>query len=487
MKRTTDAQLIAALAALAALRLVAGALLPLSADEAYYWLWSRHLAAGYFDHPPAVAFVIRAGTVLFGATPFGVRVGGILLSFAASWFVWRTGAILARDEKVGALACLFFNLTPMISVELLAATPDAPSIAAAAVFFWGLAKLAETNDGRWWLVAGIAAGLGLLSKYSAFFLGLGAVVWLLTSPSMCRWLASPWPYLGGAVALVLFAPNLWWNGTHGWATFLFQFGRIEGESFTLRYLAEFLGAQLALATPFVLVLGVLGLAGASRTHDERQMLIAAMLWPAIAYFAYHSLHARVQGNWPCFLYPLLAVAAALAWQRTDWSGWRIPVQRWSKRLAVPVAAVLLVAAYAQALFAVVPMGRKDPLARLLAVGFPEVAAKVETLRLAAHADALLTTDYASTGWFAFYGPGPVVQIGEDYRWSGAPVAKASLFAGPALYVSEVRRDRRDLIGAHFSQVTEIARIDRERKGVAIAHYVVYRVSGLKGAPMGRIP
>jgi 4-amino-4-deoxy-L-arabinose transferase-like glycosyltransferase len=374
----------------------------------------------------------------------------------------------------------------MISVEMLAATPDAPSITAAAVFCWSLAKVAETKDGRWWLAVGAAAGLGLLSKYSMFFLGLGAVVWLLVSP-MRRWLRSPWPYLGGLLALILFAPNLWWNQTHGWATFAFQFGRIEGESFTLRYLAEFLGAQLVLATPFILMLGVMGLAGASRARDERHVLIAAILWPAIGYFAYHSLHARVQGNWPCFLYPLLSVAAALAWQRADWSGWRVPLLRWSKRLAVPLAALLLAAAYAQALFGVVPMGRNDPLARLLAVGFPEVVAKVDALRLSAHAGAVLTTDYASTAWFAFYGPGPVVQIGEEIRWSDAPAATASLFAGPALYVSETRRDRHDLIAAHFADVAEIARIDRERKGVAIAHYVVYRVSGLKGAPAGRIP
>ena len=81
----------------------------------------------------------------------------------------------------------------------------------------------------------------------------------------------------------------------------------------------------------------------------------------------------------------------------------------------------------------------------------------------------------------------MVQIGEEIRWSGAPAPTASLFAGPALYVSEVRRDRHDLIGAHFSDVTEIARIDRDRRGVAIAHYVVYRVSGLKGAAVGRMP
>ena len=483
MKR--DAQFLAALLILFALRLIAGALLPLSADEAYYWLWSRHLAAGYFDHPPAVAFVIRAGTMLFGATPFGVRVGGIFLSFVASWFVWRIGAILARDEKTGALACLFFNLTLMVSVEMLAATPDAPSIAAAAIFCWTLAKVAQTQDGRWWLAAGAAAALALLAKYTGFFLGLGALAWLTVRPPMRRWLVSPWPYLGGALALLLFAPNLWWNAAHGWETFAFQFARVEGESFTLSHLFEFLGAQFILATPFILVLGAMGLGDTTRARDERQMLIAAILWPAIIYFTYHSLHARVQGNWPCFLYPLLSVAAALAWQRTDWSKWRAPLAHWSKRLALPVAGVLLAAAYAQALIGVVPMGRKDPLARLLAVGFPEVSENVDALRLSTGADAILTTEYASTAWFAFYGPGPVVQIGEDYRWPDAPVPPASLFAHPVLYVSEVRHDRHDLIAAHFAQVREIARIDRTREGIPIAHYVVYRVSG--GGPAGRMP
>ncbi|MBU6297936.1 MAG: glycosyltransferase family 39 protein [Alphaproteobacteria bacterium] len=485
MTLTRETRLLAALTILAGLRLLAGALLPLSADEAYYWLWSRHLAAGYFDHPPAVAFVIRAGTFLFGATSFGVRIGGILLSFVAGWFVWRTGAILGRDEKVGARACLFFNLTLMITVEMLAATPDTPSIFTSAVFFWTLAKVVESKDGRWWLAVGVAAGLGLLSKYSAFFLGLGTLVWLLASPPMRRWLLTPWPYLGAALSLILFAPNLWWNAAHGWETFAFQFGRIEAEDFTLRYLLGFVGAQLLLATPFILVLGVFG--ATTRWRDERHAMIAALIWPPIAYFAFHSLHANVQGNWPCFLYPLLSVAAAIACWRSDWSGWRAPVARWSKRLAIPVAAVLLVAAYAQALCGLVPMGRKDPLARLLAIGFPEVAARVEALRVSAHADAILTTDYASAAWLAFYGPGPVVAVGQDYRWSNDPAADALLFAHPVLYVSELRRDDRALIAAHFSTVAEIARIDRMREGVPIAHYIVYRVSGLKGAAVGHVP
>jgi 4-amino-4-deoxy-L-arabinose transferase-like glycosyltransferase len=483
MKR--DTQLVAALTLICVLRLCAGALLPLSADEAYYWLWSRHLAAGYFDHPPAIAWLIRAGTAVFGDTPFGVRIAGIVLSFGASWFVWRTGAILLAGEKAGALACLFFNLTLMTTVETLAATPDSPSVVAAAVFAWTLAKVVESGDGRWWLAAGAAAGVGLLSKYSALFLGVGALVWLLASPPMRRWLTSPWPYLGGLLAGAIFLPNIVWNAEHGWATFFFQFGRVGGTHFTLRYLAEFLGAQVVLATPFILVLGVMGLARASRT-DERRALIGAMLWPAIVYFAWHSLHDRVQGNWPCFLYPFLAVAAADAATRTDWSRWRAPLAHWSSRLAVPVAAVLLIAGYAQALLGVVPLGRKDPLARLLAVGLPEVVTRIDTLRIDAGAEAILTSDYATAAWLSFYGRNPVVDIGEDYRWPDAPIPAAALLGKPALYVTEMRKDHHDILAAHFEHTTVVAHFDRFRKGVPIAHYVVYRVTGLKGRPPGRL-
>ncbi|MBU6298993.1 MAG: glycosyl transferase, partial [Alphaproteobacteria bacterium] len=90
-------------------------------------------------------------------------------------------------------------------------------------------------------------------------------------------------------------------------------------------------------------------------------------------------------------------------------------------------------------------------------------------------------------WFTFYGPGPVVAVGQDYRWANDPAADPALFAHPVLYVSEIRRDDSALIAAHFAHVTEIARIDRKREGVPIAHYVVYRVSGLKGAAVGHIP
>jgi len=488
MTPTTQRFLIA-IVLLTGLRAAAAALLPLSADEAYYWLWSRHLAAGYFDHPPAIAYVIRCGTALFGATSLGVRLGALVLSVAASALVWRAGAILLAGEEAGARAALFFNLTLMVSVETLAATPDAPSIATAAAVLYALAKVHQSGTGAWWLAVGAAAGLGLLSKYTAFFLGAGILVWLLLSPQARRWLFTPWPYLGGALALGVFLPNLLWNEAHGWMTFAFQFGRIAGGHFTLRFLFEFLGAQLVLASPFIFVLAALALAFRARDRDSTTFLLAALVFPSALYFLIHSLHDRIQGNWPSFLFPALALAAAEAWIHQDWTGWTAPVWRWSRRLAVPVATVLLLAVYAQALFGLVPFGRSDPLARLLAVGFDGVARNIAAAQRSNTAAAIVTTDYASTSWFSFYLPDHplVIQADEPWRYPDAAVPDASVLSRPLLYVVEERLDKHGELAGQFATVQLVARFDRLRHGVPIAHYVVYRLGGWNGTAFGRAP
>src|SRR5438034_11670797 len=95
-----------AILALVALRLVAAAFTPITFDEAYYWMWSKHLAGGYYDHPPMVAVVIRLGTLIAGDTEFGVRLVSILLALPMSWAVYRTAAILFGGVRVAATATM---------------------------------------------------------------------------------------------------------------------------------------------------------------------------------------------------------------------------------------------------------------------------------------------------------------------------------------------------------------------------------------------
>src|SRR3954453_7197420 len=99
--------------ALVLLRLVAAAYTPLTFDEAYYWTWSKHLAGGYYDHPPMVALVIRLGTMIAGDTELGVRLVSVLLALPMSWAVYQTAAILFGGLRVAVTSAILLNVTLM--------------------------------------------------------------------------------------------------------------------------------------------------------------------------------------------------------------------------------------------------------------------------------------------------------------------------------------------------------------------------------------
>jgi ABC-type Na+ efflux pump permease subunit len=128
----------------------------------------------------------------------------------------------------------------------------------------------------------------------------------------------------------MFTPVLVWNANHDWDSFVFQFNRLPVDHFTLPYLREYLPAQLGLATPSVFILGAMGLAAFAAGWGATpgairgaRVLLAAMVWPLVIYFAWHSLHQRAEGNWTAPIFPAFVIAAAAAVHGIAWSGpWR---------------------------------------------------------------------------------------------------------------------------------------------------------------------
>jgi len=169
--------------ALIVLRLVAAAFTPITFDEAYYWMWSKNLAGGYYDHPPMVAYVIRAGTMIAGDTELGVRLVSILLALPMSYAIYRSAAILFGGARVAATSAILLNVTMMASVGTLIVTPDAPLLVASSFVLFFLAKVLETGRGVWWLAVGAAVGAALLSKYTAMFFGAAILIWLAAVPN----------------------------------------------------------------------------------------------------------------------------------------------------------------------------------------------------------------------------------------------------------------------------------------------------------------
>src|ERR1700675_3623553 len=329
--------------ALVALRLIAAAVTPITFDEAYYWMWSKHLAGGYYDHPPMVAFVIRLGTMIAGDTELGVRLVSILLALPMSWAVYRAAAILFGGQRVAATAAILLNVTLMAAVGTLIVTPDAPLLVASSFVLFFLAKVLETGRGAWWLAVGAAVGASLLSKYTALFFGPAILIWLVAVPKLRRWLISPWPVLGGIVSLLIFSPVILWNADHQWVSFIKQIGRARIEDFRPAFIGELIPTQIAFATPLVFILGAMGLYALLRRQagaSAARALINSMFWTIVAYFIWHSLHARVEANWFGPVYPAFAIAAAVAANLTRWEAREQRVADFCLRWASPVGILI---------------------------------------------------------------------------------------------------------------------------------------------------
>jgi len=303
-------------------KLVAGANLGLIFDECYYWTWSLHLQACYFDHPPLVAWVIAAGHTLLGHNALAVRIGailsGILLAIA--------GRQLGKEmfgSAAGNRAGIFLTLAPIFAGNSFLMTPDTMLVSA-----WAFAMLFAWRGSRpeapmaWWLLSGAAAGVGMLSKYTMvlFFAGLGILC--LASPGNRKRL-----FLGslmaGMVTLFIFLPVIWWNSQHGWASFQHQlhhgFHNESRNLINLQNLADYAAFLIVLVSP---VLGLLCFRTASiRMRDERFLFLGFFFWPVVFFFGFSAAKAHVEANWPmvAFISGILMVAGD--WERYG-KGWR---------------------------------------------------------------------------------------------------------------------------------------------------------------------
>lgn len=476
--------------ALIALRLICAAVTPLAFDEAYYWTWSKHLAGGYYDHPPMVAWIIRAGTLMAGDTEIGVRLVSILLAAPMSFAVYRAAAILFDGRRIAADATIFLNATLMVAAGTLIVTPDAPLMAASGFVLFFLAKVSETGRGGWWLAAGAAVGVALLSKYTALFFGPVILIWLAVSTAQRRWLASPWPYLGGLVALAVFAPVIWWNAEHDWVSFIKQFGRARTSGLTPRYIVELIPAQFALATPPVFILGVSGmylLAARRVGTDAARILITATIGVIVLYFLWHALHARVEANWFAPIYPAFAVAAAVAAQ---YGGWSLRAQRHvdrCRRFALPLGVAMFVLLVVQANTGWLTATIRDGTARTIGVGWRELGAQIEAIRVRENAVCIVGGNYATTSWLAFYLPPRtcVVSRVERIRWTGEP--DGARLRGRLLFVDRVAASGQSVLADHPGYIGPVEKLQRRRGGLIIDRFQLDLIDGSKADVLERLP
>jgi len=361
-------------------------------------------------------------------------------------------------------------------------------LVASSFVLFALAKVLQTGRGAWWLAVGVATGAALLSKYTALFFGAAILIWLIAVPKLRRWLISPWLYLGGLVALLMFAPVILWNADHHWVSFIKQMGRARIEDFRPAFIAELIPTQIAFATPLVWILGAMGLYALFKRSSGAlgaRALINTTFWTIVAYFIWHSLHARVEANWFAPVYPAFAIAAAVAANLTQWNARQQRMLDFCLRWAAPTGIVMFALLIVQANTGALTGYRRDATVRSVGVGWRELAREIEAVRARTGASCVFAPDYGTTGWLAFYLPKGtcVAQQSQRIRWVNMPEPAASQLAGKLLYVHEVWPG--DPLKEMFARVENVAEVPRKRGPLTIETYALDVLEGPKGEVFDR--
>lgn len=408
-------------------------------DELYFLQAGHHLAWGYVDQPPLTPLLARASTAVFGTSPMGLRA----VATAAGVLIVLTVALLARETGAGRAAQLLAAAATAVSSMVLM-SGHLVSTATFDLLAWLVicllaARLLRTGDRRWYPAIGAATGIALLNKDLAVLLiaSLAAGV-LLVGPRPVTAAAGrswPWAISGVVLALLIVAPNLWWQARHGWPQLTVASGIDRKDGMLNR--ATFVPFQFVYLAPTLAPLWIAGWLRLWRDPDLRRLRAFTVAYPVAC------VVVLVTGGKCYYVLPLLLVLLAAGTEPVV--GWAARGRGWNRPAIL--AAGLLVTAVIDGV-ATLPVLPPSSLSAVNGVnkeqgeqvGWPKLVATVAGAWKTIPADqrlraVILTQNYGEAGAIAMYGPGyglPEPYSGHmSYSAWGPPPDSAT---GPVLLV-----------------------------------------------------
>ena len=288
-------------------------------DEAHYWMWSERLAPGYFSKGPGIAFAIRASTMLFGPTEFGVRFWSPILAAGTSLFLFYFGKRLF-NENVGLWSVIAFNVTPIFNVGAFVMTTDGLSIFfwVAAMFTFWLAVEKSPRFSVWWPLTGLLIGLGFLSRFTNAFEIVCILFVLAFAPRLRQEFKRPGLYCLLAVFVICMLPPIIWNAHHAWVTFSHlktRGGLAEEVEFRPLEPLKFFGEHFIFYSPLLFGALVWAAIGSWR-RVNRQFKILFLFWFGLPVFAFYfllSLNHVPTPNWDAVSFVSFGLLAVHYW------------------------------------------------------------------------------------------------------------------------------------------------------------------------------
>jgi len=479
------------IAAMTVLRIVYASTVELRTDEAYYWTWSKESVLSFLDHPPMIAWFIRFGTAIFGDSNLGVRFSGILAMLVTQLLLADIVRRVTHDARAIAFAVLMPEAALYYGLLMSKVSPDIALIPFSVAMFWALVRLSQTGDGRWWLVAGLFAGLSLLSKFTVVMFLPAVIAFALVPDWRWRWLRSPYPYLAAAIAIAVFSPVLIWNAQHDWASFRFQLVRATAHyGISLRTIGDYIGLQFGqvgfILLP-VLLSGVTLTAwrGFRKREPVAILLSTAVLVPFL-YFLWRSMTLRVGDTWPMFIWPVGFAAAAINIVTLPREGWSKRMIRssfaWANAAVVSgIAFVVVVSLY----YLAAPwnlIGRIDPIGK--EAGYEQVAARAQAQLEQTGATWIATTDYRTYAMLRWLFRArqqdrvPIIEINERGRFQGFRDPGMDLIQGHAgLYVGRESDNHLPLWDLLAVKREPLEEVQRSWRGVVMDTYALEKLTG----------
>ena len=458
-------------------------------DELYYLACSRHLDWGYVDQPPLIALIAWMVRSAIGDSLPAIR----LLPAVAGACEVVLAALIAREFGGKRFAQGLAALATLVAPGILATQAFLSMNAFEPLFWmgcaWILIRIVKTGDQKLWIWFGILAGFGLENKYSMLIFGAGIVLGLLLTPQR-RVFASPWLWIGGAIAFLIFLPNLLWNIQHHFPFLELQANiRRSGRDTPLTPLA-FFGQEVLAMHPLTLPLWVAGLWFFFVTQSGKLFRSLGWAWVFTAAVIV-TFSPRVYYLFPAF--PILFAAGAVIWE-----GWLQPRSVWRfawpsllvatgallAPLAIPVLPPETYIRYTQALHLAPPpieTHRLGPLPQVFAdqFGWEEMAATVTRVYDNLPAEvrpktAIFAQNYGEAGAIDMFGP--------KYGLPSAISGHQSYFLwGPRGYTGEsviVMNGQQKDLESRFAEVQKMASVYNPYS-MPYEHFDVFYCRGLK--------
>jgi hypothetical protein len=277
------------------LNLLQVGLMELTSDEGYYWFYAQHLQWGYYDHPPLIALLIKAGSAILPGE-LGVRFFNVVLSTGGMALFF---SLLKEEQKQNLKTYWVLLSAPLLHYLTFLLFPDGPLLFFSLLFLVVYKRFLQKETWTTALFWGFALALMAYSKYH------GALVLLFTVVANPKLLTRMRFYFSLLVALLLFAPHLWWQYREGFPTLQYHLSGRTGQ-WGFRHVGEYLSQQLVAIGP-----GLIFIPFVVKTKDVFERTLKTIIIGTFVFFLVSSFKTFVHFHWTSIaLYPLLYFAVA---------------------------------------------------------------------------------------------------------------------------------------------------------------------------------